>query len=185
MTHAHADIAEMTKTAAIVLTCLALCACNQNDQATITQKKEPSEATRKLIAPLPDDPMLAAAELEKRLGARVSVSAGLVFVNDPTWGTHVVSGNTPWIVNCGKHGVSVTLGMAVSRDDGELHNAVHVVLSLASVEPSTCSVASLMLAKNIQALFRGADSQEPKAGAGSAQSVPFPGPGGPQDRQSN
>ena len=118
----------MTKTTSILLICLGLCACDQEGEQT--KATEPDTEHSKLLAPLPTDPALALAELEKRLDASVKVSDGLVIVRDPVrpWSTSVLPITTPWVLNCG-FGVSVVLGTAVSGDATDVSNSVDVTLS--------------------------------------------------------
>lgn len=170
----------MTRTTALLLLCLSLCACDQDEQTKTTSKKKGlPETKRELIAALPKDPLLAAAELEKRIKVRLKVSEGLVILSDTASGMHVLPVTTPWVINCGNFGVSITFGTGVSRDTGELSNALNISLSLVPLEASTCGVATLELAKRLQAMFQGTGSGETKLG--TERTIRFPGPSKLQD----
>jgi hypothetical protein len=141
----------MTRTTAILLMCLWLCACGQGEQTKATKP----DTAQELLAPLSTDPTLAEAELEKRLDASVKVSEGLVIVHDPflgSLGSSILPATSPWVLTCGI-GVSVILGSAISGDEGTVGNDVEVMLSSDVLEQNICDVVGPTLGKHLQTML--------------------------------
>jgi len=141
---------------------LMLCACDDvqetGSDATPAESSpsELPEEMREVLAQLPADPTLAAAELDERLKARVKVSDGLIIVEGRgLFSKFVLPATTPWIVRCGMVGVSVILGTAVSGSGENVGNDIDVLLHLGPVKPEVCDVIAPRLAKSMQAMLAG------------------------------
>ena len=107
----------------IVLLSLSLEACDE-------RRQEPSVVDPDVE--LMNDVGTAEPELEKRLVSSVSAQEGLIIVHgtSPDDDTHVLPDNSPWVITCGREGVSVTFGSAVSGDGSYVGNDVQLNLTI-------------------------------------------------------
>jgi hypothetical protein len=102
----------------------------------------------------------AEPELEKRLVANVSAQDGLIVVHGTSLeDTHVLPDNSPWVITCGREGVSVTFGSAVSGDGSYVGNDVQLNLTMTFIGQADCAILAPQLGRRLKAMFQGAHAQ--------------------------
>ena len=89
-----------------ILLSLLLAACDERRQET--SEVDPDIELLKDIGQ-------AATEFERRLVSSVSVQDGLIVVRATSLDdTYVLPDNSPWVISCGREGIWVTFGNAIS-----------------------------------------------------------------------
>jgi hypothetical protein len=85
----------------------------------------------------------------------VNVQDGLIIVRAPSPGdTYVLPDNSPWIITCGREGVSVTFGRAVSGDRSYVGNDVQLDLAMTSIGQADCANLGPQLGRRLKALLQ-------------------------------
>jgi hypothetical protein len=103
----------------------------------------------------------ASPELERRLLNTVSVQDGLVIVHVTSLDdTYVLPANSPWVITCGRSGIWVTFGSAVSGDTSSVGNDVQIELTNAFVNQGDCAVLAPSLGRRIKAMVQAPTSQQ-------------------------
>jgi hypothetical protein len=130
----------------IILLSLFLEACDEGRQATSSVDPDTE---------LMNDVGTAGPELERRLLSSVSVQDGLIIVRAPSPGdTYVLPDNSPWIITCGREGVSVTFGSAVSGDRSYVGNDVQLDLAMTFIGQADCAILAPQLGRRLKALLQ-------------------------------
>jgi hypothetical protein len=130
----------------IVLLSLSLEACDERRQDTSALDPD---------IELMNDVGTAGPELERRLFASVSVQDGLIVVRPPSPGdTYVLPDNSPWIITCGREGVSVTFGNAVSGDGSYVGNDVQLDLTMTFIGQTDCATLATQLGRRLKTMLQ-------------------------------
>lgn len=129
---------------------LLLGACDDKDPA-----KQPNDALAKIDkeTALMADPERAATELEQRLAANISASDGFVSISQNTIVNYTFPTNTPWIIQCGYGGFSITFGSSISGTGGDVSNDVQVFLTSGEIDLKTCPMLGKRIGKRLQEML--------------------------------
>jgi hypothetical protein len=117
-------------------------------------------------APDPDTELMkdigqSAPELERRLLSSVSVQDGLIVIHATSLDdTYVLPAGSPWLITCGRGGIWVTFGSAVSGDSSSVGNDAQIELTGASVNQGDCAVLGPSLGRRIRAMVQASPSQQ-------------------------
>jgi hypothetical protein len=103
----------------------------------------------------------AGPELEHRLLNSVSVQDGLIIIHATSLDdTYVLPANSPWVITCGRSGIWVTFGNAVSGDTSAVGNDVQIELTTAFINQGDCAVLAPSLGRRIKAMVQAPTSQQ-------------------------
>ena len=98
-------------------------------------------------------PARGLAELKRQLKSRVNVKDGFVVVQGGFLrGTSVLPISTPWMVNCGFLGMTITFGTSVSGDRDDVGNDAQVQLAYPGMK---CADQAIPIAHEVRILLSG------------------------------
>ena len=101
-----------------------------------------------------ENPASAGSLLEQRLSENVRVADGLLFVKDvDALDLFILPANTPWTIECGFVGFSITFGNSVTGAGGDTENDVKVMLAKGRIDQKNCAILGGRIGKRLQTIL--------------------------------
>jgi hypothetical protein len=140
------SVAAAVRLLCMMLLPLVLAACDERRQGT--SRVDPDIELMKDIGQ-------AGTEFERRLLSSVSVQDGLIIVRATSLDdTYVLPANSPWLITCGRGGISITFGSAVSGDSSTVGNDVQLELTATFIGQNDCAVLAPSLGRRLKAMVQ-------------------------------
>jgi hypothetical protein len=146
----------------IVVCAITLVSCG--DQAREEEQKREVQAEREREAlrqkdreaelQLMSDVSSAGPALERRIDDWISKRDGVLFAVERHMAVYVMSGKTPWIIECDRSGIRIILGSWVAQEDGSSYSVIEKSLTKAKLEQEQCLRLGVILGRKLESITR-------------------------------
>ena len=146
----------MIRLISIICAVFLLSACKPKADGESEKRSAEFDAKIASESQLVKDPDKAIPELESRLRGALRPNDGILIIKD-FFDQFAVPVNTPWVLQCGLTGMTITFGGWIEKSEGEeaLNRVMIHLVSLAPIESDACDVLTPIIAKDIEKILNG------------------------------